>query len=74
MTLAEFRAFLDGLACANNGAPPNTEQWAEVLRRLALVSPDGAKAPTPPVLPGTVPWAPLPFTCMTPAQDFVCWN
>ena len=39
MTLAEFKAWLEGFSASFDGGTPSAEQWAEVQRRLADVQP-----------------------------------
>lgn len=54
MTLAEFKAWLEGYSASFKDGAPNAEQWAEIKRRMDAAQPisiEQAPAPYVPVNP-----------------------
>ena len=51
MTLGEFKAWLDGYSASFADGAPSPDQWAEVQRRFASVTPEIISVPSAPRYP-----------------------
>lgn len=60
MTLAEFKAWLEGYSASFADGAPNAEQWAQVQKRIADVSPLSF-----------APYAPRPKDTMTEPLPYI---
>ena len=70
MTLAEFKAWLEGYSASFKDGVPNAEQWTQVVNRLANVEPSNF-APSGPRPDDTMTYI-RPYWVDAPATEWPC--